>query len=187
MCNKQHEPLQKGSLNAVMMESKECGSLVEMAMRFNVKCGFSHPWRHHFATNTKAKLQEMPVKILYGLQGGTARIFAIQLSEALESVVPGKEVTIQGFHNKSPAKLLQPGQNLHVLTSSMSGVGQPPVNARDFYNWLTTQGHQQDAGTWLEGVDFCVFELGYQKAHPNQYNVIGKVVDEKLARSQQDP
>jgi NADPH-ferrihemoprotein reductase len=150
---------------------------------YNNMNGSVHPLRRHFlASASKNNLRELPVKILWGSQGGTARIFAMQLSEALEAVAPDIEVTIQGLHEDSPTSLLQPGRNLHVLLASTSGVGQPPDNARDFYDWLTTQADQADTAKLLQGVDFCVFGLGNQKAHPNHFNVIGKGLDEKLSK-----
>ncbi|CAB9519537.1 P450 reductase [Seminavis robusta] len=127
------------------------------------------------SNNSSGSVKELPVKILYGTQGGTAQLFAMQLAEALEEVAPDIEVTIEGLHENSPDSVLQPGQALHVLLSSTAGVGEPPDNARDFWKWLSSQESDN-----LKGVDFCVFGLGNQKAHPNHYNVIGKGLDKKL-------
>lgn len=119
---------------------------------------------------------DLPVKILYASQGGTAQIFAMQLTEALEGEFPDLEVTTHGLDEGPPLELLQPGQALHVFLASTTGVGEPPDNARQFYRWLQEEADNDV----LKGLDFCVFGLGNQKAHPNHYNVIGKGLHEKI-------
>ena len=132
-------------------------------------------------TNSSGKkhnnVKDLPVKILYASQGGTAQIFAMQLSEALEEV-PGKpDVTIQGLNEDTPTNLLQPGEALYVFLASVTGVGEPPDNAREFYQWMMDLPSSDPV---LKDLDYTVFGLGNQKAHPNHYNVIGKGIDAKL-------
>jgi NADPH-ferrihemoprotein reductase len=119
-----------------------------------------------------------PVKILWASQGGTAQIFAQQLSEALEEN-GHDQVVIQGWHeSKSPDKLLTPGEGVHVFLCSVAGVGEAPDNGRKFYEWVT-QSELNDPATF-EGLEYAVFGLGNSKAHPHHYNAIGKSLDQRL-------
>jgi len=122
-------------------------------------------------------VKHLPVKILYGSQGGTAQIFAMQLSEALEEV-PGhqdREITVQGLHEEAPADVLKAGEAFYIVLAATAGVGEPTDNARKFHDYLTSGSAQN-----LDGVHYCVFGLGNQKAHPNHYNVMGKLLDKRL-------
>lgn len=130
-----------------------------------------------FSTSPNKDAKDLPVKILYGSQGGTAQIFAMQLSEALEEVAEPPDVTIQSLDEDSPDNLLQAGECVYVFLTSVTGVGEPPDNAREFYHWMMDLPPSR---TDLKGLDYAVFGLGNQKAHPNHYNVIGKGIDAKL-------
>ena len=135
--------------------------------------------------STTPNISSLPVKILYGSQGGTAQIFAMQLVEALEEMPGGddREVTVEGLHETPPDSLLlqEPKKEaaLHVFLTATAGVGEPTDNARQFYEWLMAQDDSGDDKI-LEGLPYTVFGLGNSIAHPNHYNVMGKTVDEKL-------
>lgn len=120
------------------------------------------------------------IRILFGSQGGTAQLLAMQLSEELEEL--DCHVEVMALNDAStPAEHLQPGKALHVFIISVSGVGEPPNNARDFYKWLMNDTNTNDAEDNAFGLlKYAVFGLGNQKAHPNHYNVIGKNLDKKL-------
>ena len=119
--------------------------------------------------------KEQPIRILYGSQGGTAQIFAQQLAEELEESYPDLEVDIEGLHEAAPNEMLAPGKALHIFLVSVTGVGEPPDNGRDFYEWV--MGHEASSQKNLE---YAIFGLGNQKAHPNHYNVIGLSLDKRL-------
>jgi len=123
--------------------------------------------------------QHQPIRILYASQGGTAQIFAQQLSEALEEhfqqIGVDVQVTIEGCHESKPPKLLTPGQALHVFLVSVTGVGEPPDNGRAFYEWI-----QSTDATDLSNLEYTVFGLGNSKAHPNHYNTIGIHLDKRI-------
>ena len=114
-----------------------------------------------------------PMRILWGSQGGTAQIFAMQLQEALEEEYDGVEVQTMGLNEFSPSEILK-ANALNILVVSVTGVGEPPENTREFYNYLMNDP------TLPESLDYAVFGLGNSKAHPNQYNVIAKAIDKKL-------
>lgn len=125
-------------------------------------------------------VKDLPVKILYASQGGTAQIFAMQLAEALEDAPGGdeREVTVHGLHEGPPESMvtsLDPAA-MHVFLTATAGVGEPPDNAKKFYKWLMAKNDKQ----LLDGVDYTVFGLGNQKAHPNHFNVMGKTLDAQL-------
>jgi len=150
-----------------------------------------HYHNARFYTSTSVLLdhvdaKNLPVKILYASQGGTAQIFAMQLAEALEEIPGGdkRDVTVQGLHEGFPPSLLGVDGNdnsednaaVHIFLTATAGVGEPPDNARQFYEWLMNQSSSND----FEKVQYTVFGLGNQKAHPNHYNVVGKALDAKL-------
>jgi len=76
-----------------------------------------------------------PMRILWGSQGGTAQIFAMQLQEALEEEYDGVEVQTMGLNEFSPSEILK-ANALNILVVSVTGVGEPPENTREFYNYL---------------------------------------------------
>lgn len=129
---------------------------------------------------------ERQVRILYASQGGTAQLFAQQLAEGLEDLNESThsgnkfkfDVSIKGWHqfpDKTPSKLLQPGEAWHVFLTSVAGVGDPPDNGRQFYEWLKSTEE-----VCLKDLKYTVFGLGNSKAHPKHYNVIGIDVDLRL-------
>jgi NADPH-ferrihemoprotein reductase len=127
---------------------------------------------------------KQPIRIIWGSQGGTAQIFAQQLVDALEEMDPDREITVQGLHeSKTPDALLTPRQGIHVMLVSVTGVGEPSDNSRGFYDWIMNKdkdnGKETNNGC-LQGLEYAVFGLGNEKAHPNHYNVIGKNLDARF-------
>jgi NADPH-ferrihemoprotein reductase len=139
-----------------------------------------------FSTLVKALSDStLPIRILYASQGGTAQIFAQQLSEALDEQNLGSDrpITVQGCHeSKAPNLLLTPGEAIHVFLVSVSGVGEPPDNGRAFYEWLMQDDTKEKiaASDKFSQLEYAVFGLGNKKAHPNHFNVIGKALDARL-------
>ena len=123
-----------------------------------------------------------PIRILFASQGGTAQLFAHQLHEALEEQDESRAVTVQGMHeSKTPDQLLTPGDSLHVFLVSVAGVGEPPDNGREFYEWIMTETENEKLkSTDLSKLEYAVFGLGNENAHPLTYNVIGKTLDQRL-------
>jgi NADPH-ferrihemoprotein reductase len=116
-----------------------------------------------------------PIRILYGSQGGTAQIFSMQL----ESEVEDREVFTMGLHeSSSPQEIFDP-TSIHVILTSVAGVGEPPDNARAFYEWLMSDQAEKCNMDW-NSIQYTVFGLGNKKAHPNHFNVIGKSIDNRL-------
>ena len=115
------------------------------------------------------------IRILYGSQTGTAQLFASQLAESLEGKGL-KNVIVQALDEKPPDEVFSPGA-LHLVLASSTGRGEPPDNARKFYDWI-----MKDPSAKLDkSVNFAVFGLGNKSAHTNNYNVIGKYLDARLS------
>ncbi|KAL3939352.1 MAG: hypothetical protein SGBAC_005910 [Bacillariaceae sp.] len=136
------------------------------------------------------------ITVWYASQGGTAQLFAHQLAEGVEDEMPETDVIVKGLHEQ-PSKSLRSASNedTHLFLVSCAGVGEVPDNGRDFYDWImgvtttSTSNNSNDNNSnnsnnnpiddWKQ-VNYAVFGLGNQKAHPNHYNVIGKKLDAQL-------
>lgn len=130
--------------------------------------------RQHFSLSIRPN-PTGAIRILYGSQTGTAQLFASQLAESLEGKGL-KNVIVQALDEKPPEEVFSPG-DLHLVLASSTGRGEPPDNARKFYDWIMT-----DPSAKLDkNVNFAVFGLGNKSAHTNNYNVIGKYLDARLS------
>lgn len=120
-------------------------------------------------------LSTQPVRILYGSQGGTAQVFGMQLQQELEELRKGEEqfefLELNEAAGTNETVLRKDA--LHVILVSVTGVGEPPDNARQFYKWLMETNEPLD-------MQYTLFGLGNSVAHPNHFNVIGKKIDSKL-------
>eukprot|EP00804_Cyclotella_cryptica_P019785 CCRYP_009675-RA/>CCRYP_009675-RA protein AED:0.30 eAED:0.30 QI:244/1/1/1/1/1/6/966/690 len=116
-----------------------------------------------------------PIKILYASQTGTAKLFAHLLNEELASKYPDRELSISEWKDAAPEELLEPKKALHVFLTSVAGVGEPPDNGREFYNWIMSKSDSS-----LSGLEYAVFGLGSSAGHAAYYNVIGKSLDKRL-------
>jgi NADPH-ferrihemoprotein reductase len=133
---------------------------------------------HRFISTSPAS----NVRILYASQTGTAQLFAHQLAEGVQEELPNSNVTVQGLNEQSPEELVSSSsysgqeQDLYFFLVSCAGVGEPPNNGRNFYEWITNEKN----ANLLHKLRYAVFGLGNQRGHPNHYNAIGKTLDEKL-------
>jgi NADPH-ferrihemoprotein reductase len=57
---------------------------------------------------------------------------------------------------------------------SVAGVGEPPDNGREFYEYI------MDKPSNLDGLEYAVFGLGSTAGHAAYFNVIGKSLDKRL-------
>ncbi|KAI2501510.1 FAD-binding domain-containing protein [Fragilaria crotonensis] len=143
-----------------------------------------------FSSSTTPQQQRPPVvRILYGSQGGTAQMFAMQLHQELEERWGGGHDTKDGDKQdsleiralnevvgtmESSADIHNANaDDIHVILVSVTGVGEPPDNARIFYDWLMTRDSPMN-------LKYTLFGLGNSIAHPKHYNVIAKNMDSKL-------
>lgn len=154
----------------------------------------SRPNVRSFSSKNDTKDASLPypsIYIRYASQGGTAQLFAQQLYEALdEAVTPPvvdptlpssiPELHLQAWNDVPPEEFFESKQALYLLLTSTAGIGQPPENGRVFYEWLMQQPAPELTINDSEPVEFALFGLGNQLAHPNHYNSCAKDVYEKL-------
>lgn len=132
-----------------------------------------------FLSSSAVLQTQANVRIFFASQGGTAQLFAHQLAEGVEEEAPDSKVTVRGMDEQPPEQLLSSScheNDLCFFLVSCAGVGEPPDNGRDFYDWIT----KIDDIHLLKNLRYAVFGLGNQVAHPNHYNVIGKKLDNQL-------
>eukprot|EP00980_Cylindrotheca_fusiformis_P013212 scaffold3359_cov123-Cylindrotheca_fusiformis.AAC.16 len=141
------------------------------------------------------------INIYYASQGGTSQLFAHQLAEGIEEEVAAAAaasvdtagtipVDIKSLDEQSPENFLEQfaatNKNLHFFLVSCAGVGEPPDNGREFYNYFISSTTTKDGGSNdispLPNFRYAVFGLGNQRAHPNHYNVIGKRLNERFQK-----
>jgi len=140
---------------------------------------------HRLYSSPSSRFQ--PIRILWASQGGTAKLFGNELRQVLEDaslpgVLSGEDIVVHGWHEFPPEQLLSE-DSINILLTSVTRVGEPPDNGRAFFEYLTKQSNIRERNNALisDRVRYSVFGLGNSKAHPNHFNTIGKVVDERLA------
>lgn len=128
------------------------------------------------SSNVQDNLSSKPIRILYGTQTGTAQVLSMQLEEELQQVM-NRQVETMALDEYFPPDMLEESF-INVILTSVSGAGRAPVNAEEFYDWLTTDA-DTESQNW-SAMHYAVFGLGNQIAFPDTYNVIGKSIDRQL-------
>ena len=148
-------------------------------------CGILKTRRSRLYSSTSLGFQ--PIRILWASQGGTAKLFGLELRQVLEEnlspgFLPAEEIAVHGWHEFPPEELLSEDA-INILLTSVTGVGEPPDNGRAFFEYLTNQSNSSPKSNSFisDRIRYSVFGLGNSKAHPNHFNTVGKLVDEKLA------
>ena len=106
-------------------------------------------------------------------------MFAMLLHQELEEQwgEPNREIlALNDVVGTMDASIIDHNDNsddIHVILVSVTGVGEPPDNARKFYDWLM----KRDLPLNLK---YTLFGLGNSIAHPKHYNTIAKSMDSKL-------
>jgi NADPH-ferrihemoprotein reductase len=137
---------------------------------------------------------QLPIRILFASQTGTAMLFANELRDAImEGTTCGStqggeaEIVVQSLKDAAaanggqPSDVVKPGSGLHIFLVSVSGVGEPPDSGREFYEWIMKEdkNNSNTSVNWSD-LEYAVFGLGNQQAHSDHYNVIGKRLDAQL-------
>ncbi|MGJ5713170.1 assimilatory sulfite reductase (NADPH) flavoprotein subunit [Staphylococcus auricularis] len=97
--------------------------------------------------------EPLDVTILFGTETGNAEFVAEQFYDKLKA--ENFNVSLYDMDDFKPADLAE--QQYVFVICSTQGVGEPPINALDLYEYL----HSDDAPS-LEGVNFSVLALGDQ-------------------------
>lgn len=107
--------------------------------------------REAAAPATEAAAPPIPITLVWGSQTGNAETLARETSKKLQAA--GAKVTVFDLAEYPPERLSSE-ENLLVITSTY-GDGDPPDNARTFYDWLHAEEAPQLAKT-----RFAVLGLG---------------------------
>ncbi|XP_062815677.1 S-adenosyl-L-methionine-dependent tRNA 4-demethylwyosine synthase TYW1-like [Anolis carolinensis] len=127
------------------------------------------------------KNQTIGVKIFYGSQTGTAKRFALKLSEAVASLdLPSIAIDMKDFDPEDALAEEARGGTVCVFVVSTFTDGQPPESAAWFCKWLQEAANDFRVGKhFLRGLRFAVFGLG-DSAYRENYNAVGRHVDRWL-------
>ncbi len=116
--------------------------------------------------------RQLSLSIAYGSQTGNAALFATQLAERLTA--SKWDVALSALDEKPASDLLNTSHPL-VVVCSVFGEGEPPDNAKAFYQHIMAAKQPVASGK------FAVFGLGDTRYALERFNVIGRHVDERLA------
>ncbi|KAG7347640.1 RNA methylase [Nitzschia inconspicua] len=123
-----------------------------------------------------------PIRIFYASQGGKAKLFAQELQQTLQDEL--HTVTSVSCQSCNDAQL-QPGSALHLFLTSTTGVGQPPDNAKEFYErimaMINSSSSSASSSRPLSKLEYAVFGLGNSEAHPQHFNAMAKSLDARLS------
>ena len=148
--------------------------------------------RELFSTdNNNVPSSYRSIRILYASQTGTAQLFAMQLSAAIEDHVEQlDDCTVQALSEVNPTELLLSSQQqqeqksgvLYLFLVSTTGVGEFPDNGRDFYQQLqkAEAGVKTDTESSSSFLHYAMFALGNATAHPHHYCAAAKALDRSL-------
>jgi len=119
-------------------------------------------------TSSESK-QLIPLTILYGSQTGTSETLAKQtakLAAAKQFVATVVDMAA------ATAEMLVNAKHIFIITSTY-GEGEPPDNAKDFWNLLSAENFPK-----LTGIPFSVFALG--DTNYEKFCQFGKDLDQRL-------
>lgn len=121
------------------------------------------------------------VKIFYGSQTGTAKGFAEELSEEVQTLgVPVKVIDIRDYDPDDQLADECTNKSVCVFLVATYTDGQPTGNAEWFCKWLEEASTDFRYGqTYLKGLHYAVFGLG-NSVYVGHYNSVGTNVDKWL-------
>jgi len=114
------------------------------------------------------------LQVLFGSQTGTAQLFATELGDQASAL--GLQVEVSPLNLKPPPDVLKQDA-IWVFVLACYGVGQPTDNAKKFMEWL----HSDQARDVVKHHKYTVFGLGNSRTHTQNYNLVGKLADARLA------
>ena len=134
----------------------------------------SDPIAHFFSTQQANKYKS--IRILFGSQTGTAQLFATQLADEVDDLADEVLVSSVDEAGDGPSNVAVSSPDVaNIFITSVCGVGEAPENCRQFYDWLHT-----DEAVMDNDVKYSVFGCGNLVAHPQNYNTIGKYIDQRM-------
>lgn len=121
------------------------------------------------------------VKIFYGSQTGTAKSFAMELSEDVRNLsIPVEVIDMKEYDPDDQLADECTSKSVCVFLVATYTDGQPTESAEWFCKWLEEASTDFRYGrTYLKGLRYAVFGLG-NSVYVGHYNTVGKNVDKWL-------
>mmetsp|Transcript_3458 Transcript_3458/g.10727 ORF Transcript_3458/g.10727 Transcript_3458/m.10727 type:complete len:703 (-) Transcript_3458:36-2144(-) len=113
-----------------------------------------------------------PLTIVFGTQTGTAEEFAVTLGNEAEAA--GFTPNVVDMEDYELDQLSE--ENMLIIVCATYGEGEPPDNAKEFYEWLMDEEREHEDA--LNSVNYTVFGLGNRTYE--HYNVMGRRMDRRL-------
>ena len=103
-------------------------------------------------------------------------MFATQLADEVDDLADEVLVSSVDGAGDGPSNVAVSSPDVaNIFITSVCGVGEAPENCRQFYDWLHTDEAVMDSD-----VRYSVFGCGNLVAHPQNYNVVGKYIDQRM-------
>ena len=118
---------------------------------------------------------------------GTAHTFANELASKLPIHLPeDTSVDVLSLAQDTPETLMDYTDPCILLfVVACYGQGEPTDNAKDFFKWLMIDrdnDQRRKSKVDFSKKEYAIFGLGNSLTHCNNYNVVGKSLDGKLAQ-----
>ncbi|XP_050921338.1 S-adenosyl-L-methionine-dependent tRNA 4-demethylwyosine synthase TYW1 isoform X2 [Lates calcarifer] len=150
--------------------SKDIGPWVYKTMKKNNNC-----------SDKDTVVHVSGVKIFYGSQTGTAKGFAVELSEEVKTLgIPAEVTDMKDYDPDDQLADECTSKSICVFIVATYTDGQPTENAEWFCKWLEEASTDFRYGkTYLKGLRYAVFGLG-NSVYVGHFNTVGKNVDKWL-------
>ncbi|KAM8854365.1 S-adenosyl-L-methionine-dependent tRNA 4-demethylwyosine synthase TYW1 isoform 2-T2 [Synchiropus picturatus] len=131
--------------------------------------------------DTKSDVHLSAVKIFFGSQTGTAKSFAHELSDEVNSLgIPAEVIDLKDYDPEDNLADECASRSVCVFLVATYTDGEPTENAEWFCKWLEEASTDFRYGkTYLKGLRYAVFGLG-NSVYVGHYNTVGKNVDKWL-------
>lgn len=130
-------------------------------------------------SSTSSPFAQLPIKIIYGTQTGTAKLFAKQLSDLCISS-GFTEPIILNINDYDTEDLYSEKSPILFILSTYSE-GTPTADAEWFFKWLEdTRYDFRVSKTCFGNLPFAVFGLGDSVYAPEYFCTVAKMVDKYL-------
>ncbi|KAM4741962.1 S-adenosyl-L-methionine-dependent tRNA 4-demethylwyosine synthase TYW1 [Anableps anableps] len=140
-----------------------------------------NPAKNSKRSDEDAEVHVSGVKIFYGSQTGTAKGFATELSQEVQTLrIPAEVVDMKDYDPDDRLADECVSKSVCVFLVATYTDGQPTENAEWFCKWLEEASTDFRYGnTFLKGLRYAVFGLG-NSVYVGHYNTVGKNVDKWL-------
>uniref|UniRef100_A0A3P8TCW0 S-adenosyl-L-methionine-dependent tRNA 4-demethylwyosine synthase TYW1 n=1 Tax=Amphiprion percula TaxID=161767 RepID=A0A3P8TCW0_AMPPE len=137
--------------------------------------------KNNSSSDRDAEVHVSGVKIFYGSQTGTAKGFANELSEEVNTLgIPAEVIDMKDYDPDDQLADEVSFKSVCVFLVATYTDGQPTENAEWFCKWLEEASTDFRYGkTYLKGLRYAVFGLG-NSVYVGHYNTVGKNVDKWL-------